>query len=199
MPSTINGRAIRYPCEPIQNHGKEIGMKKAILAATAAGVLALATSSFAEPGHGPGGGDGMGPGGPGGQHGGGMGFMAILQDEDLAREFGLTDKQIDAAQAAAKEHRKQAIRLRGDVELARMELQELMDSDKPDREAVMKAVDKVGATELALEKSNVDLKLQLRDIVGADTMKKIRAKMREERQERRQEDQRRGPQGGGGR
>lgn len=156
-------------------------MKNGIMAASLAGMLALAGVALAEPG--PGGAERHGgPGGPGGPGGG---LMALIQDEARAKELGLTDQQIAAAQEAARTHRKASIALRGNAELAQMELQDLMEDETSSREAVMKAVEKVGAAELALEKSKVELRLQLRDILGADTMKKIRSEMREERQDER--------------
>jgi Spy/CpxP family protein refolding chaperone len=157
----------------------------------------LATATWAAPGQGQcGGGGGKDKGGPGGGPGGGQGLQAILKDEQLAKQLGMTDAQIEAVHDAAYANRKDSVKLRGDAELARIDLHKLMEADTPDLDAVMKAVEKSGAAETALHKSEIALKLKIREIVGADTMKKIRAHMREVAGQKFQ-DRRNGPPGRG--
>ncbi len=141
-----------------------------------------------------------GPGLPGcAMPGGGGCPMAGGGREQALKAAGATDEQVARVREKMYETRKQMIALRAEQELARMEVQHLLSQDKVDREAVMKAVDKTGAVETSIHKLRVQQQLDLRDIVGADVLKKARESAfehRRDKQDGRRED-RRGDRWGG--
>ncbi|HEY8240986.1 MAG TPA: periplasmic heavy metal sensor [Kiritimatiellia bacterium] len=152
-------------------------MKKWVIATMVAGSMAITGLAVAGPGRG-------GPKQDGPGQGGHRGLQALLQNEALARELGVTDAQLDAVRDALYANKTAGVKLHGDAELARIELHRLMEAESPDRDAVMKAIEKAGAAEIAIRKSEVGLKLKVREIVGTETLKKIRTQMREQAAQR---------------
>jgi Spy/CpxP family protein refolding chaperone len=164
-------------------------MKSKVIVLCVAGVLALAALAFAQPGPGPGAG-GRGAGGPGGSRGGfgpGMGAEMLAHNPDLAKELGVTDEQIAALKTASYAHEQQTIKLRADFEAAQLEVRKLMEADTPDKAAVLAAVENAGKAGTELRKAQVSHMLQVREIVGKDVTKKLRAELRERMKERREE------------
>jgi len=119
-----------------------------------------------------------GAGGPG-DGGFGMGMGWLLHNPDKAHELGVTDQQLATLKDEAFKREEAMIKARADVELAHLELRHLLEQDTSKADAVNAAVDKVGAARTALEKEKVGGLLKAREILGADTVAKIRAAMRE--------------------
>jgi len=144
--------------------------------------VSLAAVAMAEPGpgggrEGRGGPGGGGPGIGGGQgHGpkAGMILQRVLQNEALAKKAGLTDEQIATLKGSLLETQKQMIKLRAESELAELEVRRLMDEDKVDRAAVMKAIDAASAAHTAIRKAGVEERLKVRETIGQETLNKIR-------------------------
>lgn len=144
--------------------------------------------------------DPMGGPGPAGcpMQGGGAGGCPMAAGggrEQALKAAGATDAQLAQVREKMYEARKQMIALRADQELARLEIRRLMEQDKVDREAVMKAIDKAGAVEVSLHKLRVQQQLDLRDIVGADVLKRAREAAFEHRRDK-QGDRGEGKKGG---
>ena len=161
-------------------------MNKWLVMTCATGAIAMAAVAWAGP-------DGnqerQGPG-PGQEqrHGGhrGGGFGPLLNNPELAAELGVTPEQVTALREAQYEQRKQTITLRSEVQLARLEVKKLMDAEPVDEAAVLAAVDAAGAKATALKKSAIQHMLKVREIVGQETLQKLRAHMRDQFRERRQ-------------
>lgn len=165
-------------------------MNKWFLTTCVVGGIALASLAFAQ---GPKGGangpqcaigQGGGAGEPGMQRGmekrGGPGehlLRALEHNPELAKEVGVTDEQIAALKKAQYDNEKTMIRLRSDADLARLEVKNLMQADKVDKAAVMAAVDNAGKVMIELRKAQIGAAIQAKEILGADTMEKIHAKM----------------------
>mgnify|MGYP001278469078 CR=1 FL=1 len=154
-------------------------MKKIWVATLVMAMAGLSMSAWAEPGEGRGGGPegrrAMGPGGPG--DGAAMGariLQRLLDNPEKMKEFGITEEQAATLQTSFYELEKKMVTLQSDVELAQVELRRLMDADAPDKAAVLAAVEKAGAARTAIQKATVEQRLTVREIVGADTMKKIK-------------------------
>lgn len=150
-------------------------MKKWYILSGIVAALACASVALAEPGFGAGrggGGDGRGPrhDGPGP----GMILHRVLDNPELAKKVGLTDQQVADLKASVLATQKQMIKLRSDVELAELEVRRLMDENPVDRDALMKAIDVAGAAQLAVRKAGVEERLKVREIVGQETLDKIR-------------------------
>ncbi len=148
-------------------------MKKRMVAAVMTAVLVGSMAAWAQ---GPQGDKGGGARGPGG--GMGFGFGWILHDTDKAKELGVTDEQIATLREDGYKHQQEMIKLRADLELARMEIGRLVDADKPDTAAIDKAIDTVSGIEAQIEKSRVHFMIRVKEVLGEDTMAKIKAAMR---------------------
>jgi Spy/CpxP family protein refolding chaperone len=184
-------------------------MKKIWVATLVMALAGLSLNAWADPGEGRGGGpDGrraMGPGGPGGPgDGAAMGariLQRLLDNPEKMKEFGITEEQAATLQTSFYELEKKMVTLQSDVELAQVELRRLMDADTPDKAAVLAAVEKAGAARTAIQKATVEQRLTVREIVGADTMKKIKHmvgdRMRQSRGGGDDEDRSRGRKGEG--
>jgi Spy/CpxP family protein refolding chaperone len=154
-------------------------MKKSLIAVCMAGGIAVA--ALAGPGgRGPAG-EGFGPGHPPGH---GRGLEALVRNPELATKLGIKPEQIAALQAAQYENEKTMIKLRGDFELARLEVRKLVDADSVDKAAVMAAIDNAGKIGTEIRKAEMSQMLKAREILGKDTIAKIREEMRDRRQQR---------------
>lgn len=172
-----------------------------ILGAMAA-ISALASSALAQPwdGQGPGGrGKVGGPGFGGPERMGGAILVRALDNDKLVERLGLTEEQVSKAKASIQETQKKLIRLRADAELADLEARNLLQADAADRDAVLKAVEAAGAAHTAIRKAAAEERLNLRDILGADTMAKIRQHMSDRIADRRDNRRDKGSRQDGGR
>jgi Spy/CpxP family protein refolding chaperone len=82
------------------------------------------------------------------------------------------------------EARKQAIRQRADLAVARLELEELMKATTVDEKAVAAKVKAISDLEAAGLKARVDERLAMRRILSPEQQEKMRQLMREHRWER---------------
>lgn len=156
--------------------------------------LLLALPAAAQPGPGRGGrgmgrGRGMGPGmGPG--MGMGPGHGPPLQV--IAKAVGLSDKQVKEIRNASFAAQREAIGVRAKVQMARLELHQLMSGDTTPKEAqVMALVDKVGKFETQMKKIHVRRLLSIRRALSLAQWRKLEAFRAQHRGPR-------GPRGRGG-
>lgn len=181
-------------------------MKKIWVATLVMALAGLSMTASAEPGQGRGGGPegkrAMGQGGPGG--GAAMGariLQRLLDNPEKMKEFGITEAQASSLQSSFYELEKKMVTLESDAELAQIELRRLMDADAPDKDAVLAAVEKAGAARTAIQKAQVEQRLAVRDVLGDETMNKIKKmvgdRMRQSRGPDDDEDRPRGPRGEG--
>lgn len=154
-------------------------MKKIWTAAVVMALAGLSMNAWAEPGEGRGGGPegkrAMGPGGPG--CGAAMGariLQRVLDNPEKMKEFGITEEQAASLQTSFYELEKKMVTLESDAELAQIELRRLMDAEAPDKAAVLAAVEKAGAARTAIQKALVEQRLNTRNVLGDETMKKIK-------------------------
>jgi Spy/CpxP family protein refolding chaperone len=157
-------------------------MKKLMLVLAVTGAVGCAGLAWAgpqddDPGRGPG--EGRGPEGHPG-----MAFGRVMHDPEFAKSLGVTDEQIAKLRESSYEMRKQKIKLEAERELAKLEIQQLMEQDKPDREALNKAVEESGRVETELQKLHIQQRLTMDEVLGEETLAKIRDSMRDQVQER---------------
>ena len=165
-------------------------MKKMVILTTLlAGGTAVALVSAAQPG--PGGRSPAGKAAPGGRHA--LPLARILQDRELCEKLDITEEQVERLKAAVYETRKEAISLRAEVELARLELHSLMAESSADESPIMAAVDAVGRARTALQKAQVSSRLRVRAILGEETVEKLRAELRERARRHREAQRQRQP------
>lgn len=110
-------------------------------------------------------------GGPGpGMEIGRKGF----HNPERLKEAGATDKQLEALKTFANEQQFKRIDLQAAAEKAELALSQLMDSETADEKAALQAVDTLSQARAELFKLEVSAKLKMREILGADVLKKLR-------------------------
>ena len=119
----------------------------------------------------------------------------LLRNPDVAKKAGVTDEQIAALKTAHYEAEKQRIDLQRDAQVARLEVKNLLQADATDIDAIHTAIDKAGLAMTAMRKAQVDQQLKVKEILGKETLAKLRELGREKMMERRDQ---RGGRGGPG-
>ena len=158
-------------------------MKKLLVIYAVVSLFAAGGAAWAAEGGGKGGPEHRGGGMRGGGHGpGGIGWL--VHNEDVAKGLGVTQDQLAQLSDLAYQGEIAQIKGRADLEIAQMELRKLIDSAKPTEEAVGKAVDKISALEAQLQKARLMEMIKARQIVGEETMDKLRDAMRDQMRER---------------
>lgn len=122
--------------------------------------------------------------------GGGMNWL--VRNEEAAKKLGVTEDQLSQLREITYQGEVQQIRGRADLEIAQIELRRLIDSAKPTEEAIGQAVDKISALEAQLQKARIGEMLKMRQILGEETLGKIRDAMRDQMRERGMDRDRRG-------
>jgi len=149
------------------------------------------------PAGGPGAQQHMGPGGPEGgwrgqggwQHGGvrGMrgrhrghrggrrefGLARIAANPEMREKLGLTPEQVTKINQQTSEFRKTSIRSRADLEVKRVELGDLLRAESPDRAAIDRKLDEIGAARTAEMKAQLHYRLAMREVLTPEQRKKL--------------------------
>jgi len=139
--------------------------------------------------------DGMGPGGPmqpggRGERMGGRGFgerrgefglARLLNDPAIREKVGITTEQAATIRLQETEFRKAEIRDRADLEVKRIDLENLLSAEKPDRAAIDSKLQEISAARLTLEKSSVHFRLAMREAITPAQREKLHQLMSERR------------------
>jgi Spy/CpxP family protein refolding chaperone len=102
----------------------------------------------------------------------------------IQAELGLSADQAAQIEKLRVEGRKQAIRQRADLAIARLELQELMNAPTVDEKAVAAKVKAVSDLQAAGLKARVDERLAMRRVLTPEQQEKMKQLMRQHRQDR---------------
>ena len=121
------------------------------------------------------GGRGMG-GGKMGHGGGGRGIAAILR---LADELGLSEAQRDELSEIATAHRKDAIRQKAEIELARVDLQKLMKQDEPDMDAVRDQLMKVATLEVDMKLQRLQFRIDSKNVLTEEQQEGLKKMLKD--------------------
>ena len=105
------------------------------------------------------------------------GLGRLLNDPNVRQQLGVTADQAAKIRQQESDFRKTEIRNRADLEIKRMDLNELLSADKPDRSAIDSKLQEVGAAQLALEKSAIDYRLTMRDALTPAQRQKLQQMM----------------------
>lgn len=109
---------------------------------------------------------GRGPQGPPDRRPG-MGFRA------LTRELGLSDAQVAQIEKMRTDQRRAGIKRRADVELARLELRELLKAPTIDEKAVQARTKELGDLHAAGLRARVDAQVQMNKILTPEQRSKL--------------------------
>jgi Spy/CpxP family protein refolding chaperone len=110
----------------------------------------------------------------------------------MRERLGITADQAAKIRLQTSEFRKAQIRSRAELQVKRLELNELLAAANPDRAAIDKKLEEISAAQLAQRKSEVDYRLRMRGTLTSEQRQKLQ-QMREEFRHRAPEG--RGPQG----
>lgn len=149
------------------------------------GVLAAGLAARAQDG----GRFGRGPDRPEGFHGGmfaegrefgrshrmGPRLLAMLDNDRMKSALGLTDDQSVRLRKIVVDTEKSTIKSRADLKVRGIELRELMRTDAPDRQAVMKKVDEISALRQEMMKQEMDALLNAKSVLSPEQQKKVRS------------------------
>jgi Spy/CpxP family protein refolding chaperone len=118
-----------------------------------------------------------GRGGFGRGFGRGMGgpYARLLRDDRLADQLKLTTAQRSRLRLIADEHRRLAVQMRADAELARLDLGKLMREDRPDRNRIEAQIDAVTKLRAEQMKSAIGAGLDAREALTAEQRKQLEA------------------------
>jgi Spy/CpxP family protein refolding chaperone len=116
-----------------------------------------------------------------GRGGRGFGLERLLNDPALRQQVGITDEQAAKIRTETSTFRKTEIRDRADLQVKRIDLRDLLAAQNPDRAAIDSKLQEISASQLALEKSAVDFRLNMRDAITPEQRQKIRQLMSERR------------------
>ena len=194
-----------------------IRMKRTLLALALAVPLAGMAQESPAPPMGPEGPQGRpgwqhrgGPDGPGmgwhrGMRGAGLGRRGmgrhmgrpvlgrLLQNPAMRERLGFTPEQAAKIQAQENTFAKTRIRNHADLRVKRMELDELVNAEKPDRAAIDKKLREIQEIQFSGEKGAIDHRLAMREMITAEQRQKMQEMYREFRM-----GPQRGPGGPGG-
>lgn len=117
-----------------------------------------------------------GRGGWGGRERGGRGFggEGLLHNPMIRQRLGITADQTGKIEQQETETRKTEIRGRADLEIRRIELDQLLRADNPDRSAIDAKLQEVGAAQMALEKARIDNRLAIEAILTPAQRKQLK-------------------------
>jgi len=141
--------------------------------------------------------DGFGPRGPmqqmrpGGMRGQGDGMSMrdrgmgmrefrlgrLLSNPNVRQQLGVSAEQAAKIRQQESDFRKTEIRNRADLEIKRMDLNDLLSAEKPDRSAIDNKLQEISAAQLALEKSAIDYRLTMRDALTPAQRQKLQQMM----------------------
>ena len=111
-----------------------------------------------------------------------FGLGRLLNDPDVRQQLGVTADQAAKIRQQESDFRKAEIRNRADLQIKRLDLDDLLSADKPDRAAIDSKLQEIGAAQIALEKSAIDNRLNMRDALTPAQRQKLEQMMRQRRQ-----------------
>jgi Spy/CpxP family protein refolding chaperone len=102
-------------------------------------------------------------------------LLAMLENERMRTELGITDQQADRLRQIAVDTEKFTVKTRAEIVVRNMELRELLRADKPEREAVMKKVQEISDLRGQIMKQRIDSLLATKAALTPEQQKKMRA------------------------
>ena len=111
-----------------------------------------------------------------------FGLAQLLSDPSVRQQLGVTADQAAKIRQQESDFRKAEIRNRADLQIKRMDLEDLLSADKPDRSAIDSKLQEIGASQIALEKSAIDNRLNMQDALTPVQRQKLEQMMTQWRQ-----------------
>jgi protein CpxP len=102
-------------------------------------------------------------------------LLAMLDNDRVKSELGLSDDQTSRLRQIVVDTQKSTIKSGAEIAVRGIELRELLRADKPDRQAVMKKVDEISALRTEMMKQDMDALLTAKSVLTPEQQKKIRS------------------------
>jgi len=102
-------------------------------------------------------------------------LMALLENDRVKAELGLTDQQVDRLRQIVLNAQKSAIKTRANMEVTGIELRELLLTERPERDAVMKKVREISKLREEMMEQHVAALLDAKTVLTPEQQKKIRS------------------------
>ena len=116
----------------------------------------------------------------------------LLSDPEIQQKVGISAEQVAKIRQQESAFRKTEIRQRADMQVKEVDLRDLLAADKPDRAAIDSTLQQISASRLALEKTRIGFRLDMKEALTPEQRQKLRDALRERWQARRGTE-RRGP------
>ena len=113
--------------------------------------------------------------GPGFRHGSKRGFKGLnpVIMKKVMKDAGCSEQQIRRIGILKDETERKTLDIKHEMEKARMDMKQLMQADNPNRAAIFKQIDKIGAIKLRLKKAWVWMILDVRKEVTPEQWEKL--------------------------
>lgn len=98
---------------------------------------------------------------------------ATVDMQQAMRRAGLSGRQIKRIGELSLKADRQKLDIQRELDLARLELQRLLDAEKPDRQAIMRQLEKVGRLETRLRQNRVALLLDIRLLMTPEQWRQL--------------------------
>ncbi|MGH9640404.1 MAG: Spy/CpxP family protein refolding chaperone [Candidatus Acidiferrales bacterium] len=105
----------------------------------------------------------------------------LLREPQLRQQLGINDQEANKLENEVTDFRKTLIQDRANLGVQKIDLQNLIAAQNPDRAAVNSKLQQVGTAQLALEKATVDFALTLKQEITPAQRQKIRQLLRHRR------------------
>ena len=145
-------------------------------------LLALPTIALAGPGFKRGFKHGFGPGG-------GHGFNRLnpVMVKKVLKDAGASDQQVRRVQVLIDDTKSKTLDVKHELEKAHLDMQQLMQAENPDRAAIFKQIDKIGALKLQMKKLWVGTILDVRKELTPEQWEKVQMFKAERRMKHRKQ------------
>lgn len=111
-----------------------------------------------------------------------FGHGGFFNDPEVRQQLGITAAQAEKIRQQESDFRKTEVRNRADLQIKRLDLNDLLSAEQPDRAAIARKLEEIGAAQVALEKSAIDNFLNIRDALTSDQRQKLQQLMTQRQQ-----------------
>jgi Spy/CpxP family protein refolding chaperone len=101
-----------------------------------------------------------------------------LDDRGLREDLGLSDEQVKQLRSLKAENLKQRIRAGAELKIKRLELEEFLAADEPDRALIDQKLAELNSAQGAMTRMRVDHRLAFRDLLTPEQRSKLQDRMR---------------------
>lgn len=101
--------------------------------------------------------------------------LTLLENDRVKTELSLTDEQVQRLRQIIVDTEKSSVKTGADLAVRRIELRELLRSDKPDRDVVMKKVQEIANLQGEMMKEHVGALIAAKTVLTPEQQKKVQA------------------------